>query len=240
MTANLDHEIREAVRLFWTSRSGQSKAQQARGRSDQGNRSAVTGGAHMDGFIYLLGELLRKAGVPAELIYLKKAKRVLPGFFRPAKEWDLVVVHGASLLVALEVKSQIGSLGNNFNNRAEEAIGNAVDIWTAFREGAFGSPSPWAGYLMLLEDSERSNRPVNIREPHFPAFPEFKGSSYALRYELLCRKLTLERHYNAAALLMSSKAAGVSGDYVQPAADLTFERLASSMIAHVKGALGLT
>jgi hypothetical protein len=38
----------------------------------------------------------------------------------------------------MEFKSQIGpSFGNNFNNRTEEALGSATDIWAAYREGAF-------------------------------------------------------------------------------------------------------
>jgi len=148
-----------------------------------------------------------------------------------------VVVSPSSLIVAVEVKSQIGSLGNNFNNRAEEAIGDAVDLWTAFRENAFGSVSPWVGYLMLLEDSPKSRRPVKIKEPHFPAFPEFKGASYAKRYELLCRRLVLERHYTATALLLSPKADGTSGTYDEPASDLTIQRFASSMVTHAMGSL---
>lgn len=206
---------------------------------DQGNRGAVTGGAHMDGFLNLVGALLLEGGIPEEYLYFAKGPRELPGYFRPVKEWDLVVVAGSSLILALEVKSQVGSLGNNFNNRAEEAIGNAVDLWTAFRENAFGTAQPWVGYLMLLEDSPKSRRPVKIREPHFPVFPEFRGSSYAMRYELLCRRLVLERHYTSAALLLSSKETGPDGHYDQPAADLTIEAFAASMIAHTRGALGM-
>ena len=58
------------------------------------------------------------------------------------------------LIVVLEVKSQVGpSFGNNFNNRTEEAIGSALDLWTAYREGAFNKTiRPWLGYLFLLED----------------------------------------------------------------------------------------
>ena len=38
------------------------------------------------------------------------------------------------LLAVIELKSQVGpSFGNNFNNRTEEAIGSAVDFWTAYR-----------------------------------------------------------------------------------------------------------
>lgn len=77
----------------------------------------------------------------------------------------------------VELKSQVGhSFGNNFNNPVEEAIGSAVDIWTAYREGAFGGPiRPWLGYLFLLEDCPKSRSPVKVEEPHFKVFPEFIG-----------------------------------------------------------------
>ena len=65
--------------------------------------------------------------------------------------------HG-QLGAAIEFKSQVGpSFGNNFNNRSEEAIGSATDVWAAYREGAFRpSPRPFLGYLMLLEDCAAS------------------------------------------------------------------------------------
>ena len=45
------------------------------------------------------------------------------------------------LALAMEFKSQAGkSIGNNVNNRSEEAVGSATDIWMAYREGRFGSP----------------------------------------------------------------------------------------------------
>jgi len=115
------------------------------------------------------------------------------------------VVKDAQLITALEAKSQVGpSFGNNFNQRAEEAIGSALDLWTAYREGAFNkSIRPWLGYVFLLESCPESERPVKVQEPHFKVLPEFVDASYARRYELLCRKLVRERHYNAAALLTS-------------------------------------
>ncbi len=44
---------------------------------------------------------------------------------------------------------------------------------------------------------------VSVLEPHFSVFPDFKGASYARRYELLCERLVRERLYNAAALLLT-------------------------------------
>jgi hypothetical protein len=72
-----------------------------------------------------------------------------------------------------------------------------------------------------------------VKEPHFKVFPEFRNSSYAKRYELFCRRLVLERHYDASAFLMSNAEKGLNGDFSEPAGDLTFHRFATSLVAHV-------
>ncbi|OPY58448.1 MAG: Type-2 restriction enzyme PaeR7I [Pelotomaculum sp. PtaU1.Bin035] len=230
----VNDNLKNAVAHFWKTRLRQLKRQQASDRKDQGARSAVTGGAQMDGFISLIANLVAAAGVTDAEIFRDKLLE-LPGYFRPTKEWDLLVVSGGRLLVAVETKSQVGpSFGNNFNNRTEEAMGSALDLWTAYREGAFnGNLRPWLGYFFLLEDCPASNRPVNVREPHFPVFPEFRGASYAKRYEIFCRKLVRERHYDAAALIMSSSEKGRQGIYTEPVSDLNFELFARSLVAHV-------
>jgi hypothetical protein len=159
----------------------------------------------------------------------------LPGFFRPTKEWDLLVVRDGMLLAAIEAKSQVGpSFGNNFNNRTEEAMGSALDFWTAYREHAFReSTPPFMGYLFMLEDCEASNTPVKVREPHFAVFPEFNGATYTRRYEIFCRKLMLERHYTAAAFLTSAEDSGIEGRFSYPAADLSVERFARALMAQL-------
>jgi hypothetical protein len=224
----------KAVSHYWGTRAAQRKKQEAGGKADQGLRSAVTGGAQMDGFIDLFTELVTQAGIPRECIFRKRAVE-LPGFFRPTKEWDLLVVRERILIAAIEAKSQVGpSFGNNFNNRTEEAIGSALDLWTAFREKAYlDSPQPFLGYFFMLEDCDASNRPVAVQEPHFKVFPEFVGASYLRRYELFCRKLVLERHYTASAFINSSSLDGLSGAFKTPADDLSMERFAKMLIAHV-------
>jgi len=133
----LDQQMAEAVAHYWLTRKAQREKQIDRGISDAGLRSAVTGGAQMDGFIQLFTDLIVDAGIDDKFIFRKKSLE-LPGFFRPTKEWDLLVVKNGHLLVVIEAKSQAGpSFGNNFNNRTEEAMGSALDLWTAFREGAF-------------------------------------------------------------------------------------------------------
>ena len=186
----------------------------------------------MDGVISLLADILLNVGVDAEHIHRKRALQ-LPGFFRPTKEWDLLLIRDDQLVAAVEVKSHIGpSFGNNFNNRTEKAMGSSLDLWTAYREGAFNRDvRPWLGYLLLLEDCQESRRQIRAREPHFEVFPEFKEASYAQRYGLFCRKLVRERHYNAAAFLTSDRGAGLDGKYNEPARDLGFDAFVRSLYA---------
>lgn len=224
----------EAVRAFWDTRLAQAEAARLRGLADQGARGAVTGGKQMNGFIRIIVDYLKKAGVPESDIFLKN--RELPGYFRATKDWDLVVVSDGQLLVALELKSQVGpSFGNNFNNRTEEALGSAVDLWTAYREGAFAtSPQPWLGYFFVLEDDPRAHSPVSIKQPHFPAFKEFVGASYAKRYELLCRRLVLECHYSSACLLLTNREMAEQPiNYTEPAPDLSGAQFLSQLLRHV-------
>jgi hypothetical protein len=187
---NLDENIANAIKHYWKTRQTQRKKQQKSGNIDIGRRGAVTGGTQLNGFINLFTQIILQAGIPPNLIFNNKALE-LPGFFRPTKKWDLLVVKDEQLLVAIEAKSQVGpSFGNNFNNRTEEAMGSALDLWTAFREGAFkNSNPPFLGYFFMLEDCEASSRQVKVKEPHFNVFPEFIDTSYMKRYELFCRKL---------------------------------------------------
>ena len=168
---NYSRRVSKAVKHFWKVRTRQHENQgAASGRKDAGYRSAVTGGKHLDGFINLFSDLLAEAGLPDSSIHTQTT--TLPGYFRPAKKWDLVVVADGALLASIEFKAQVGpSFGNNFNNRVEEALGNSSDILTAYREGKFPlSQKPWLGWMMLLEETPRSSAPVRIDEPHFDVF----------------------------------------------------------------------
>lgn len=185
----------------------------------------------MDGFVHLVRDFLCKNGLPQ--IHVHCEKRIeLPGWFRPEKKWDLLVVADGQFLAGIEFKSQVGSFGNNYNNRTEEAIGSATDLWAAYREGAFKpSARPWLGYLMLLEEAPESTRSVRAQEPHFKVFPEFKEASYAKRYEILLTKLVRERLYDSACFLLSDAENGPKGRYKEPAVELNFENFMASLLA---------
>ena len=230
--SSIETELRKAVRHFWRTRWKQAKNQGVKtGARDAGERTAVTGGHQMDGFITLVRDYLCSNGLPETEVFCEKAVEI-PGWFRPEKQWDLLVVSGGEFVAGIEFKSQVGSFGNNYNNRTEEAIGSATDIWAAYREGAFKpSAQPWLGYMMLLEEAPGSTHPVETREPHFKVFPEFRGASYSKRYEVLLTKLMRERLYDSACLLLSGAKGSVKGEYREPAAELSFEKFIGSLLA---------
>ena len=230
--SSYDAQLTSAIKHFWMTRNRQSETQGATtGRRDTGARSAVTGGKQMDGFVSLVRDLLTEAGLPEASIHCD-SRLELPGYFRAEKKWDLIVVVDGILLAAFEFKSQVGpSFGNNFNNRTEEALGSATDLWTAFREGAFQTAQrPWLGYLMLLEECPGSTNPVAVREPHFPVFSDFRDASYCRRYELLLAHCVRERLYDSVCFLLSEQSSGHSGQYREPSKDMTFDQFSASFL----------
>ena len=231
--SDLEKQIADAMKYFWLTRFGQITKQNTMGTKDKGYRGAVTGGKQLDRFIDLIENILIDNGVPKKCIF-KTSNLEIPGYFRPNKKWDLLVVDHNELVVAIEFKSQVGpSFGNNFNNRTEEAMGTALDIWTAYREGVFGpQKAPWIGYCMVLEDCRRSNEPVHVKSTHFPVLNEFVNASYKERYEIFCEKLLLERQYSAACFATTTFSdENITYDF--PREQLSFKTFIVSMLGAV-------
>jgi hypothetical protein len=230
---NFDELVKVAIKQFWASRSNTGAA------SQEGSRGSVIGGKNLDGFSSLIKAVALHCGAKDECILTSGKKSLtIPGFFRPTKMWDSIVIYKGRLIAAFELKSQVGSFGNNFNNRTEESIGSAKDFWTAYREKAFDLSNyvkpdtlasntkdikpPFLGYLMLLEDCIDSTTPVRVDEEHYKVFTEFKQTSYAERYKLLCEKLVLEGLYTSASLILSASEGGrKEGKYKSPAEALS-------------------
>ena len=189
----------------------------------------------MDGLAEVIADIVRANGLHGAEIHQKRTVLTLPGYFRPTKLWDLLATYKGQLIAAVELKSHVGpSFGNNFNNRAEEAIGTAHDLLTAYREGAFGKhPAPFVGWVMLVEDAPASRRPVSDKSRHFPVFKEFQGASYLKRYEVLCERLMQEQLYTAAALLTSSRTATETGVSESLSEMTSFKTFVTRLAGHV-------
>lgn len=230
-----EHKAKEAVKSFWGARDAAKQKQIESGNTDQGERAGVTAGKNMDGFLALILDIIKANGLAQADIHQNRAMLTLPGYFRPTKLWDLLVVHKGELIAAVELKSQVGpSFGNNFNNRTEEAIGTAHDFWTAYREGAFGhQPRPFVGWMMMVEDTPESRRAVKDTSPHFPVFKEFSAASYLDRYNILCQKLVREHLYSAATVLASPRQAIQAGEFSEMSAMTGLKPFVTALAGHV-------
>ena len=244
---DFDDLVRQAVQVFWRSRSGGTQTQ-------GGTRGNVIAGKNLDGFLGVVMSVARHCGFSdSDVFTTGRSNLTLPGYYRPNKNWDVLIVHEHRLVAVLEFKSQVGSFGNNFNNRSEEAIGNASDLWVAAKKGAFhparhkeyggGSApdprAPFLGYLMLLQDCDKSTCPVRADSPHYPLFPEFQGASYAERYRILCDRLMEQNLYGAASLLLSPESSGDSPGTWRSLSEATdvrnlFTHLAARLLAAVQ------
>jgi len=232
--ANYEIEAKEAVMAFWKNRDKAARENVENGTPDAGTRGAVTNGKNMDGFLKLIIDVVRKNGLTQADIYYSKPLFTLPGYFRPTKQWDLLIMNKHRLVAAIELKSQVGSFGNNCNNRTEEAIGTALDLWKAYREGAFGQhPHPFVGWMILVEDSPASRKAVKVDEPHFKVFKEFRNTSYLKRYDLLCQRLVQEQLYTTAAVLASPSSAINTGEFSSVSDMTSLETFVTTLAGHV-------
>lgn len=97
--------LRKAVRQFWLVRQAQAKKQgAAKGARDAGERAAVTGGAQMDGFVNLVRDVLCEYGMERASVHCESHLE-LPGWYRPEKQWDLIVISDGTFLTGIEFRS---------------------------------------------------------------------------------------------------------------------------------------
>lgn len=216
MENKYSQKISEAIKFFWET------------KKRQGN---VLAGKQLDAFLTVLKEIAIDAGVPESCVFLKNNH--IPGYYRATKDWDLIIVSPKNNLVAaIELKSQVGSYGNNLNNRTEESLGSSEDFWTAFREKTFTcNQTPWLGYMMIVGKDIDSTHEVKVSEPHFPVRPEFKNTTYLDRYRILCQRLVLEHKYNAVALIATQD----SGHYDNIDNTISIETFINSYRGHLLG-----
>lgn len=233
MTATFD-DYDAAVHAYWTGRDLATQKQIDSGKIDAGTRGAVTSGTHMTPLQNLIASQFHPlVAMGAEV--RQKGFIPVPGYYRRAKNWDIVVTYRGSLVAAIECKSQSGSFGNNFNNRTEEAIGNAVDLWRAHEMGHVGNLRPWLGFVLVLEHAPGSTTIVRDQgTPVYPVDPIFRDSSYTDRYRILFQRLVTERLYDAACLIATEKGQGIHSEPLPEVSTQNLTAAIAGRIAYIK------
>ncbi len=219
-------QVVNAVIDYWDVRRSQAERSRSQGVVNPGIRAEVTGGRHLDALQELVVSVFVDAGIPPGLIDVKK--RPIAGYFRRDKSWDIVVMVADRVVGIIELKSMAGdSPGQNYNNRTDEALGQAVDVWKAVEREIIDSPlRPWLGYFMLLEDNDAFNTPVKVRKPVWDPDPVFDTASYAERYVVFFERMVRERLLDSACLVLGKKE---TGDVRFLSPSLSFEAFAASI-----------
>lgn len=231
--------VAEAVKNFWQVR----------------DREGVRSGKTLDAFVELLIWVVHHHGLP-DAIVLTGKKAQLPGFFRPSKAWDVLIMNHGTLIAAIELKSIADSFGKNSNNRNEEALGSGIDIKEAFAEGAFeGLVRLFTGYLILVEECQETLADVKIQMKNFRVMEEFmltpelrhqyirlengelpaiKGVSYMDRFDILCRRLMQKNLYTAASVIKSPRSAIKDGEFSAVTRETSIKAFLAALASHAE------
>lgn len=184
----------------------------------------------MDDFARAIQGIFVAEGIRREFVCIGR-RLTIPGYFRPTKDWDVVVCNEHELGAVIELKSQVGSLGNNFNNRAEEAIGNAKDVRVAFTNGLLGTELPFLAFLMVIEDCADVVNSRRTRSKFFTVDPELRDTPYAMRWQRLLSRLVREQLYDAACLLPTTRDAR---ERVQVDDEIGLDRFLATLVARAQ------
>lgn len=238
--SGFENRVSNAVKSFWNV------------RESKGVRSGKT----LDAFVELFTWVVHNNGLPnATVITGRQAQ--LPGYFRPTKSWDVLIMNHDKLIVAIELKSIADSFGKNANNRNEEALGSGIDIKEAFEENAFeGLTRLFTGYLILVEDCDDTLSSVQIQMKHFRAMEAFMlhpktrseeyvrnqegtfspidGVSYMKRFDILCRRLMQKNLYTAASIVKTPRSAILDGEFSFVSKDTSIKAFLASLASHVE------
>lgn len=237
-------DVTAALLAFWTARDEAAAAQAAKGNIQTSTLSSVTAGNHLDRVAQLVARLCVAAGAPTAQVYFNAPpgdpmKRpgagvgyTLPGYFRPSKQWDICCYANGKPIVAVELKSQVGSFGNNANNRAEEAIGSATDLREAMRTGLINSDL-WIGYVFVMEDSQGATDPITGNASLLAKDPIFGKASYADRIRRLSERLVESGLYRAAWPVATTRPPDFKWKEMSPV-ESGYAKFANSLQAHVR------
>jgi len=230
----MDENVVAAIEAFWSLRDSQIQAiEVSQGGS---GRDAVVGGQHLNAIRDLLVKALIHLGVPSDFIHTSGPKKNMPGYFRPTKNWDLAVSDASGNVVGLfELKSQVGSFGNNANNRAEEAVGNPIDISVAFSNGLL-PVKPWLAYIFVIEDAIDS-RKISLQKQGsaYDRDPVFASASYLDRIGILAERAMSAGLYDAAWVIATGEPGSEWPIWTELSKPVSWEEFRSALRDFVQG-----
>lgn len=223
-------EIQKLLEDFWGAKNDAVRQLAAAGLSNTGAQSRNA--KHMASLGLFVGRMFIDAGLKASDV---KIGGVIPGYYRRSKNWDVVATYKGQLVALVELKSQVGSEGNNGNNRIEEALGNVFDASTAQElNEAFGKLPIWTAFCMVFGSSPANAGTVGMRgAPMFPLDPVFSGMTYPRQWEIAVERFVQTGVYSAGWMLTTWVDQNADVKFAEPVATATAATLETQIHARV-------
>lgn len=216
---------------FWAQKSAAARLQIEQGRAGVGDQARSA--KHMQNLNVFVHQMFIDAGLEESEVMMGKS---IPGYYRRSKNWDVVAVHKGHLVAVVELKSQVGSEGNNGNNRIEEALGNTFDATTTQElTQVFGKLPVWSVFCMVFGSDPSTAKPVRLRgTPVFPIDSAFTGMTYGRQWEIAIERFIKTKVYDAGWMLSSWLDSDGNMQYNEPVPTATLETLQTQIEARVK------
>ena len=97
-------DLVDALTAYWGRKTLQLESSRIANAVGAGTAGSVRGGKQFDPVAALVAKFFSEAGFPASSIRINRGVD-LPGYFRPSKQWDVVVVLNGILVAAFELKA---------------------------------------------------------------------------------------------------------------------------------------
>jgi hypothetical protein len=88
----VDADVAAAIALYWSTRDNQQSLQGSNGLKDAGFQNRCDWRQATEWLCKLVSDILQGAGLGNHEVFTGRGKGVLPGYYRPNKDWDVVAV----------------------------------------------------------------------------------------------------------------------------------------------------
>ncbi len=226
-----NNPVLELLTYFWREKGEAAKRTTAAGR--EGFGAQARDARHMLTLGAFVRQMFIDAGLDEDEVYVDRA---IPGYYRRSKSWDVVAMHKGHLVGVVELKSQVGSEGNNGNNRIEEALGNTFDAAKAQElNQAFGLLPVWTAFCIVFGSNPSAARPVQMRSaPLYRIDPVFDGMTYGDQWAIAVERFVLTGAYDAGWMVETWLDEDGYVDYNEPVPAATIETLWTQIEARVQ------
>ena len=223
--------VLDALSNFWQEKHESVRRNAVLGRDGLGVQARDA--RHMHSLAAFVRQMFIDAGLDQNEVFIDRA---IPGYFRRSKNWDIVAIHKGHLVGVVELKSQVGSEGNNGNNRIEEALGNSFDAGMAQElNRAFGALPVWTAFCVVFGSDPSLARPVRTRGvPLFATDPVFEGMTYGDQWAIAVERFVQTGAYSAAWMAVTWLDATGLVDYSEPVPLATAETFWTQIEARVR------